>query len=121
MLDDTTTLAELKTAVARFSDERDWAVFHGAKDLAIGVVTEAAELLEVFRFQPESAVDAHMAESAVRDRVENELADVLFFVLRLAQRYDIDLSAAFARKLAVNTERYPVDKARGSNRKYTEL
>ena len=49
------------------------------------------------------------------------MADVLFFVLRLAQRYDIDVSTAFARKLAVNEKRYPVDKARGSNRKYTEL
>jgi NTP pyrophosphatase (non-canonical NTP hydrolase) len=121
MPDDATTLAELKTAVARFSDERDWAVFHGAKDLAIGVVTEAAELLEVFRFQPEAAVDARMTEPDIRRRVESELADVFFFVLRLAQRYDIDLSAAFARKLALNAERYPVDKARGSNRKYTEL
>jgi NTP pyrophosphatase (non-canonical NTP hydrolase) len=118
--DDVTTLADLKAAVARFSDERDWAQFHGAKDLAIGIATEAAELLEGFRFQPESAVDGRMADAAVRGRVENEMADVLFFVLRLAQRYGIDVSRAFARKLAVNETRYPVAKARGSNRKYTE-
>src|SRR5437867_1827383 len=105
MPDDTTTIAELKAAVARFSDDRNWAVFHGAKDLAIGVVTEAAELVEIFRFQPETAVDARMGEPDVCRRVENELADVLFFVLRLAQRYGIDLSSAFARKLAVNGER----------------
>ena len=121
MPDDTTTIAELKAAVARFSEEREWAVFHGAKDLAIGVATEAGELLELFRFQPEADVDAQMMEAELRGRVENELADVLFFVLRLAQRYDIDVATAFARKLALNAERYPVDKARGSNRKYTEL
>ena len=121
MPDDVTTIAELKSTVARFSDERDWAQFHGAKDLAIGIATEAAELLEVFRFQPESTIDDRMADAEVRRRVESEMADVLFFVLRLAQRYDIDVSTTFARKLAINTERYPVAKARGSNRKYTEL
>ena len=121
MPDDTTTLAELKSAVARFSDERDWGQFHGAKDLAIGIATEAAELLEIFRFQPETKADERMVDPDARGRVENEIADVLFFVFRLAQRYDIDLSTVFARKLAVNAERYPVDKARGSNRKYTEL
>ncbi len=121
MPDDITTLAHLKSAVAEFYDQRDWAQFHGAKDLAIGIATEAAELLEVFRFQPESSIDDRMADAAVRARVENEMADVLFFVLRLAQRYDIDVSTAFARKLALNAERYPVDKSRGSNRKSTEL
>src|SRR3954447_25215978 len=121
MPDDTTTIAELKSAVQRFSDARDWTVFHGAKDLAIGVATEAAELLEIFRFQPEASVDAHMADAAFRARVESELADVTFFVVRLAQRYGIDVADACARKLAVNEARYPVEKARGSNRKYTEL
>jgi NTP pyrophosphatase (non-canonical NTP hydrolase) len=121
MADSTTTIASLKEQVARFSDDRDWAPFHGAKDLAIGIATEAAEVLEVFRFQPEEDVDALMADPERRARVEDELADVLFFVLRLAQRYDIDLAAAFERKLALNAERYPVEKARGSNRKYTEF
>jgi NTP pyrophosphatase (non-canonical NTP hydrolase) len=119
--DDTTTIAALKDATARFSDARDWAPFHGAKDLAIGVATEAAELLEVFRFEPEADVDRLMTDSDVRRRVANEMADVLFFVLRLAQRYALDVAAEFERKLALNAERYPVEKARGSNRKYTEL
>ena len=123
MPDDVTTLAELKSAVARFSDERDWAQFHGAKDLAIGIATEAAELLELFRFQPESTIDDRMTDPELRRRVESEIADVLFFVVRLAQRYEIDVSAAFARKLARNAERYPVAKARGStgSRAFTEL
>jgi NTP pyrophosphatase (non-canonical NTP hydrolase) len=121
MPDDTTTIAELKAAVQRFSDARDWDVFHGAKDLAIGIVTEAAELLEIFRFQAEASVDVRMADREVRERIESELADVTFFVVRLAQRYGIDLADACARKLAVNEERYPVEKAKGSNRKYNEL
>jgi NTP pyrophosphatase (non-canonical NTP hydrolase) len=121
MSDATTTLADLKLRVARFSDDRAWAPFHGAKDLAIGVATEAAELLEIFRFQPEAGTDALMADPERRRRVEHELADVLFFVARLAQRYDIDLADAFERKLALNAERYPVEKSRASNRKYDEL
>jgi NTP pyrophosphatase (non-canonical NTP hydrolase) len=121
MPDTTRTLAELKAAVERFCTERDWDRFHGAKDLAIGVATEAAELLELFRFQDVAAVETAMRDPARRRRVEDELADVLFFVLRLAQRYDVDLAAAFDAKLAENARRYPVDKARGNNRKYTEL
>jgi NTP pyrophosphatase (non-canonical NTP hydrolase) len=121
-MDDTTrTLADLKAAVDRFCTERDWDRFHGAKDLAIGVATEAAELLELFRFQEPAVVEAAMRDRVRRRRVEDELADVLFLVVRLAQRYDVDLAAAFDAKLAENGRRYPVDKARGSNRKYTEL
>ena len=121
MGDATTTVGYLKAQVERFAEERDWEQFHGAKDLAIGVVTEAAELLEVFRFRSEGAVDDLLADPVQRERIEHELADVLFFMLRLAGRYGIDLTDAFARKLALNAERYPVEKARGSNRKYDEL
>jgi len=65
--------------------------------------------------------DEPLADPEQRRRVEHEAADVLFFLVRLAQRYGIDLTAAFEAKLALNAERYPVEKARGSNRKYTEL
>lgn len=116
-----TSLATLKDAVARFSAERDWDRFHGPRDLAIGVVTEAAELLELFRFRDDAELSRLMADPAWRQRLEHELADVLFFVARLAERTGIDLAAAFAAKMAVNAARYPVEKARGSNRKYTEM
>jgi NTP pyrophosphatase (non-canonical NTP hydrolase) len=114
-------LAALKERVAAFCAERDWDRFHGARDLAIGIVTEAAELLELFRFRSDHEIEEMLADPARRRRVEEETADVLFFVVRLAQRYGIDLATAFEAKLAVNAERYPVDKSRGSNRKYTEL
>jgi NTP pyrophosphatase (non-canonical NTP hydrolase) len=114
------TIAALKSLVERFCTERDWDRFHGPKDLAVGVVTEAAELLELFRFRSDDEVAALLA-GPERERVEHELADVTFFVLRLAERLGIDLTTAFLRKLELNAERYPVDNARGSNRKYTEL
>jgi NTP pyrophosphatase (non-canonical NTP hydrolase) len=115
------TLAALKDAVQAFCEARDWDQFHGPRDLAIGIVTEAAELLDRFRFKDDTECAALLADSEGRDGVEHELADTLFFILRFAQRNGIDLSTALERKMALNAERYPVAKARGSNRKYTEL
>lgn len=121
MPDASTTLAALKDVVRAFCEARDWDRFHGPCDLAIGVVTEAAELLDRFRFKDDAECAAMLADPAGRAGVEHELADTLFFLVRFAQRNGIDLSSALDRKLALNAERYPVAKARGSNRKYTEL
>jgi len=114
------TVGGLKEAVREFSERRDWDQFHNAKDLAIGITTEAAELLEMLRFKSEKEVEELMRDKAARREVERELADVLFFVLRTAQRYDIDLASALEDKLKLNASRYPVSKAKGSNRKYNE-
>lgn len=116
--DDVTTLASLKTRVRDFCEERDWDRFHGAKDLAIGLVTEASEVLEHFRFQDDEDIAAILGDPGRKAEIEAELADTLFFLLRFAGRYDIDLSGAFDRKLAKNALKYPVETARGSNRKY---
>jgi NTP pyrophosphatase (non-canonical NTP hydrolase) len=121
MTDADTSLASLRDRMAAFCAERDWDRFHGPRDLAIGIVTEAAELLELFRFRSEAEATALLADPSGRQRVAEELADVLFFVLRLAERHGIDLTTAFLEKVAANAERYPVAKARGSNRKYDEL
>lgn len=120
-MDETVTLSDLKRHVKRFCDERDWDQFHGPKDLAIGVATEAAELLEVFRFKsPEECEQImHMAES--RERIADEIADTLYFLLRICQRYDLDISSELVRKMKKNEERYPVSKSKGSNRKYDEM
>lgn len=111
----------LQEAVRAFCESRDWDQFHPPKDLAIGVATEAAELLELFRFLNESESLALLDDAEKRRRIEDELADVLFFILRFAQRFDIDLPTALESKLTRNAERYPVDKARSSNKKAKEL
>ncbi len=121
MTDDDTTLAVLKDRVTAFCTARDWDQFHGPRDLAIGAVTEAAELLALFRFHPDDEITATLADPVARVPVEHELADVMFFLLRLAARHGIDVAAACERKLAVNEARYPVATSRGSNRKYTQL
>ena len=121
MMDHNTNIQELKQKVKDFCDERDWDQYHNAKELAIGIVTEASELLDHFRFKSESEIDAMLKEPIKREQISDEIADTFYFVLRLAQRYNIDLTTELDKKLQKNKEKYPIDKAKGSNRKYTEF
>ena len=105
----------------RFSQERDWNQFHNPKDLAIGIVTEGSELLEKFRFKSEAETIELLNSEASRQEINEELSDILYFVLRFAQRYGIDLSTELGKKVKKNAIRYPIDKAKGSNKKYDEL
>jgi NTP pyrophosphatase (non-canonical NTP hydrolase) len=117
--DVTTTIAALKDEVKRFCEARDWDQYHNAKDLAIGVSTEAGELLDLFRFKSPKEVEAMFQAGDEREEIEDEMADVLFFLLRMAQMNYIDFSGAFQRKMAKNEGKYPVEKSRGSNKKYS--
>lgn len=107
--------------VKEFCAERDWDQFHNPKDVAIGIVTEAAELIDHFRFKSEGDMAAMMKDPEKRRAISEELADVLYFTLRFAQLYDIDLAREFIRKMEINNMKYPVEKSRGSNLKYTEM
>jgi NTP pyrophosphatase (non-canonical NTP hydrolase) len=114
-------VAELKQMVRKFSEERDWDQFHNAKDLAIGIVTEASELLDTFRFKSEKEVEELFRNEASAKDIRDELADVFYFAFRLAQKYDIDISNSLKEKIEQNAKKYPIERARGSNKKYTEL
>jgi NTP pyrophosphatase (non-canonical NTP hydrolase) len=113
------SLLRLRDALREFARERDWEQFHSPKNLAIAMTVEAAELLEHFQWvaEEESASLAPETHALVRE----EVADVLLYLVRLADRLGIDLAAAAAEKIARNAEKYPADKARGSSRKYTQL
>ncbi|MCB0379100.1 MAG: nucleotide pyrophosphohydrolase [Bdellovibrionales bacterium] len=117
MADSLTTFEELKTQVAQFCEQRDWDPFHSAKDLAIGAITESAELLEHFRFLDGGQVEALMGHPEKRQAVGEELADVLFFLLRFSQKYELDLSTCFKEKMTKNGKKYPVEEFRGKNHK----
>lgn len=119
--DSDTTVRELQDEVRRFCEERDWDRFHTPKDLAIGIATEAAELLEIFRFKDEAQCRAAIADPERGRDVRDELSDVLYFVLRFAQMNGIDLTASLRAKIASDAERYPADAFRGRNEKYSEL
>lgn len=118
---DLSNIADLQRAVQSFCEARDWDQFHSPKELAIGAVTEAAELLDIFRFLDLEQQLAALDDEEQRERVEHELADVLFFVLRFAQRFEVDLAAALERKIALNDDRYPVELSRGRNVKARDL
>lgn len=119
--DEETTVRDLKEIVRRFSQERNWDRFHNPKDLAIGIVTEGSELLEKFRFKSEAQANALLNSTSSRREINEELSDIFYFVLRFAQRYGIDLSTELGKKVKKNAVRYPVEKAKGSNKKYSEL
>ena len=118
-MDKISTIQELKEKVQAFCEERDWDQFHNPKELAIGISTEANELLQIFRFKSEEDMKLLM-ESDKRQKVEEELADVLYFVLRFAQMNDIDLTSAVEKKIEKNNVKYPADKVKGCNKKYDE-
>ena len=102
--------------ILKFRDDRNWKQFHTPKDLAISISLEAAELLEVFQW---SGTDLKAEDK--RDRIEEELADVLIYCFLMADAVGADIDEIITRKLHTNNEKYPADKAYGSNAKYTEL
>lgn len=105
--------------IRAFRDAREWAQFHGPKEMAVAIAAEAGELLQHFVWQ-----DAAQAEQRVGERrgqIEDEMADVGILLFEFADNLGIDLAGAMKAKLARNEARYPVEKARGSNRKYNEL
>ena len=113
------TLADLAARVLRHRHERDWAQFHTPKELAVSLCVEAAELLSLMQWKTGAELDAALAVK--RDKVSDELADVLHSLLLLASDLKIDLAAALEHKLAKDAQKYPVDKAKGKALKYTEL
>ena len=120
-MDSKANLQELKSKVRAFCEARDWDRFHGAKDLSIGIVTEASELLEKFRFKSDADIEALLADPQKKAGIGHEMADVLYFLLRMSQMLDIDLSEALEAKMQENEQKYPVGKAKGKNAKYSEL
>jgi NTP pyrophosphatase (non-canonical NTP hydrolase) len=103
----------------RFASERDWDQYHSPKNLAAALCVEAAELLEHFQWRTDEESKSLPVENLAK--VKEELADVLLYLIRLADKLNVDLLEAAISKLAMNAQKYPVDKARGNSRKYTDL
>jgi NTP pyrophosphatase (non-canonical NTP hydrolase) len=111
-------LDELKERVRAFVAERDWDRFHSPKNLAMALSVEASELVELFQWLTEA--ESAALDDAHRRRVAEELADVLWFLVRLSDRLGIDLLEAAERKLAANAAKYPADRVRGKSAKYNQ-
>lgn len=106
-------IKKIITQLTKFRDERDWEQFHNPKDLALAINIEAGELLELFLWKD--------AEDANKEKVKEELADVLAFAFLLADKYDFDIKQIMFDKIKKNSEKYPIEKAKGNAKKYNEL
>ena len=111
-------LRALQERVAAFAAARDWEPFHSPKNLAMALSVEAAELVEEFQWLTEEQSRALDAER--RERVRLELADVFIYLLRIADKLDVDLVVAANDKIVLNEKKYPAERVRGDARKYTE-
>jgi NTP pyrophosphatase (non-canonical NTP hydrolase) len=109
----------LRDKLRQFAEERDWNQFHSPKNLAMALSIEAAELMEHFQWISEAESQSLPIEK--REKIREEVADVLLYLIRLADKLEIDLSAAAVEKIEVNTSKYPIQKARGNSKKYTDL
>jgi NTP pyrophosphatase (non-canonical NTP hydrolase) len=112
-------LDDLRIALARFADERDWDQFHNPKNLAMALVAEAGELVEHFQWL--TPQQARRLPAATKREVAHEIADVLLFLLRLCDKLSIDPIAAAQTKLRLNAKKYPIAKAKGRATKYNKL
>src|SRR5688500_11225169 len=111
-------LEELRARVRAFVATRDWERFHSPKNLAMALSVEAAELVEEFQWLTET--ESTQLEPERKERVRLELADVFIYLLRLADRLDVDLTRAAEDKIALNERKYPAERVRGDARKYSE-
>ena len=111
---------DLKEKIREFCSVRDWDQFHNAKELAIALSVEASELLEVFMWKTPQEVQKLFENEKKKEDIQDEMADILFLLTRMAQIYDIDLSEALDKKIEKNDKKYPVDKVKGLSKKYNE-
>lgn len=112
---------DLTKRLIAFRDARDWKQFHGLKDLMLSLNLEASELLELAQWKRDDEVEALIDDPAFTEKLSDESADVFLYLLLICERAGIDLIAAAEAKIAKNDAKYPVDKARGNAKKYTEL
>ncbi|RZK50088.1 MAG: nucleotide pyrophosphohydrolase [Pedobacter sp.] len=108
-----TEFQELINKIIAFRDARDWEQFHNSKDLAIAINLEASELLELFLWKGN--------EDISKDKLKEELADVFMYAILLAEKHKIDIKEIITAKIELNNKKYPVEKSKGSSKKYNEL
>ena len=118
---DSIDLHTLTNRLTEFRDERNWKQFHSLKDLIISLNLEAGELLELTQWKDIAGFEASVADGKARQDLEEECADVLLYLLLVAEKSGIDLLQAASDKIDKNAEKYPVDKAKGNAKKYTQL
>ncbi len=119
-MDNSTDIDELKKIVQKFCEDREWTKFHNPKELAIGMSTEAGELLQIFRFKDEIQMQEMLKNPKKKKDISEELADVFYYVLLFSSYTGIDLTESLKDKMKLNESHYPIEKAFGNNIKYND-
>ena len=114
-------IQELTQALVKFRDERDWSQFHTLRNLIVSLNLEAAELLELTQWKDDQGIAGLLTDSIQREALHDECADILLYLLLIAEKAEFDILEAAARKLRKNAAKYPIEKSFGSSRKYTEF
>lgn len=112
-------MKEIIEKIKKFRDERDWMQFHDPKNMSISIIIEAAELLEHFQWKTKEEVKKYVEEN--KEEIQDEIADIALYLFELADNLDINLLNAMEKKLEKNKKKYPVEKAKGNAKKYTDL
>ena len=114
-------IKEILDRVVAFRDARDWKQFHNPKDCALSLALEAAEVMECFQWKSQDDIEDFLKTNEGKEKVADELADVLYWVLLMSNDLEIDIKKAFERKIQKTEEKYPIEHAKGRYTKYTEL
>jgi dCTP diphosphatase len=107
--------------VSSFIEERDWDQFHSIKNLSMALSVESAELVEIFQWMTELDSNGVKSNPELKQRVSEEIADIFVYLTRIAKKAEIDIQNCVLAKIEKNQEKYPVSKAKGSSKKYTEF
>lgn len=111
---------KLEKEIFKFSGERDWDQFHSIKNLAMALSVESSELVEIFQWMKEEDSNKIIGDKVKFPKVRDEIADIFIYLIRLSSKLNIDLEEAVMNKMQKNIEKYPVEKFKGSSRKYNE-
>lgn len=112
---------KINDEVEKFVKDRDWDQFHSMKNLAMALSVESSELLEIFQWMREDESNQAVKDSFLKEKIEDEIADIFVYLLRLANKSNIDIEATVLKKIKKNAEKYPIEKSKGNSKKYTEL
>jgi dCTP diphosphatase len=119
MNDNTTTINDLKIIVKRYSEDRDWQQYYSPKNVSMQICAEAAELLELFLWVDSKESFAELEKN--REAIAHEVADITYGLINFCNTANIDLASAFEKKLILNAQKYPIEKAKGNRSKYTQF
>ncbi|MFG1501093.1 nucleotide pyrophosphohydrolase [Halobacteriovorax sp. XZX-3] len=118
---DNINVKKINDLVSKFNEERDWDQFHSIKNLSMALSVEASELVEIFQWLKESESNEVINDPELKSRVEEEISDIFIYLMRIAFKSGIDIESSVMKKIKLNSEKYPIEKAKGSAKKYSEL